>query len=97
MIIRAEPLTKEAFQPFGDVLETEGVNPQLINFGNTQKFGELAEVTTTDNGFAQLSIYRSSAIVTAIQNSVDGMPPVGQPGLLPFAPPAVPGGCGQSG
>jgi len=62
MIIRPQKLTKEAFRAFGDVLETDGVDPQLINSGNTQKFGELAEVTTLDEGVAQLSIYRSSAI-----------------------------------
>ena len=44
MIIRAEPLTRESFQAFGDVLETAGIDPQLINFGNTQKFGKLAEI-----------------------------------------------------
>ncbi len=42
MIIRPEPLTKGAFLHFGDVLETDGVNPEVINFGNTQKFGGLA-------------------------------------------------------
>lgn len=62
MIIRPEPLTREAFLPFGDVLETGGVIPQLINFGNTQKFGRLSDITLADNGVAQLSLYRSSAI-----------------------------------
>lgn len=62
MIIRPEPLTKEAFQAFGDVLETDGVNPELINFGNTQKFGDLAEITITGGGRVQLSIYRSRAV-----------------------------------
>ena len=62
MIIRPEPLTKDAFLPFGDVLETDGVNPEVINFGNTQKFGNLAKITIADGGQAQLSIYRSHAI-----------------------------------
>lgn len=62
MIIRPEPLTREAFLPFGDVLETDGINPELINFGNTQKFGDLAEITIADGGQGQLSIYRSRAI-----------------------------------
>ena len=62
MIIRPEPLTKDAFLPFGNVLETDGVNPEMINFGNTQKFGDLAKITLEDGGQAQLSIYRSHAI-----------------------------------
>ena len=62
MIIRPEPLTREAFLPFGDVLDTDGVDPEIINFGNTQKYGDLAEFTFADGGQGQLSIYRSQAI-----------------------------------
>jgi len=62
MIIRPKPLTKEVFLPFGEVLETAGVNPELINFGQTQKYGDLAEITIADGGRGQLSIYRSSAV-----------------------------------
>ncbi|HEY5774642.1 MAG TPA: ureidoglycolate lyase [Xanthomonadales bacterium] len=60
--IRLEALTKEAFAPFGDVLETSAVEPRLINFGHTQKFGNLAQVAVGEGGIAQISIYRSSAI-----------------------------------
>jgi len=60
--IQLEALTKEAFSPFGDVLETTAVEPQLINFGDTQKFGSLAQVAVGKGGVAQISIYRSRAI-----------------------------------
>ena len=60
--IRAEILTKEAFRPFGGVLETDGIRPESINFGNTQKYGGLAEISILDGEPGQLSIYRSSAI-----------------------------------
>lgn len=62
IIIRPEPLTRDAFLPFGEVLETEGIKPELINFGNTQKYGDLAEITIADGGRLQFSIYRSRAI-----------------------------------
>jgi len=62
MIIRPELLTRKAFKPFGDVLETEGVTPEWINAGHTQKFADLADISMADGGRAQLSIYRSSAI-----------------------------------
>ena len=84
MLIRAEPLTKQAFQAFGNVLETEGVNPQQINFGNTQKFGELAEVRTTGNGFAQISIYRSTAIVTPFRIQLMECHPLGSQAFYPL-------------
>jgi len=62
MIIRPQPLTKIAFEPFGEVLETSGVTAELINQGNTQKFAGLANITLGDDGHVQFSIYRSQAI-----------------------------------
>lgn len=62
MIIRMEPLTREAFSPFGDVLATNGISPELINHGNTQKFTDLAKITLGSGGQAQISIYRSNAV-----------------------------------
>jgi ureidoglycolate lyase len=84
VLIRAEPLTKQAFQAFGDVLETEGVKPQLINFGNTQKFAELAEVRTTGSGVAQISIYRSTAIVTPFRIQLMECHPLGSQAFYPL-------------
>lgn len=62
MIVRTEPLTREAFMPFGDVLETSGATAELINQGHTQKFADLANITLANEGRAQISIYRSRAI-----------------------------------
>jgi ureidoglycolate lyase len=84
MIIRPQKLTKEAFRPFGDVLETDGVVPQSINFGNTQKFGNLAEITTLDAGVAQLSIYRSIAIVTPFRIRLMECHPLGSQAFFPL-------------
>jgi ureidoglycolate lyase len=84
MIIRPEPLTKDVFLPFGDVLETEGIDPQLINFGKTQKFGNLAEVTHGDSGFAQLSIYRSSAVDLPFRIRLMECHPLGSQAFYPL-------------
>lgn len=84
MIIRPKPLTGKAFLPFGEVLETEGVDPQLINFGSTQKFGNLAEVTSGDNGFAQLSIYRSSAAELPFRIQLMECHPLGSQAFYPL-------------
>lgn len=42
--ITAEPLTCEAFAPFGQVISTEGRTPISINAGNTERFDSLATV-----------------------------------------------------
>jgi len=84
MIIRPEPLTKEAFLPFGEVLESEGVNPQYINFGNTKKYANLAKITIADNGSGQLSIYRSSAIDLPFRIHLMECHPLGSQAFYPL-------------
>lgn len=82
--IRPQPLTKEAFSPFGDVLETEGINPQLINFGNTHKYGNLAEVSINDDGFPQISIYRSRVIEPPFRIRLLERHPLGSQAFYPL-------------
>ncbi|WP_372867438.1 ureidoglycolate lyase, partial [Pseudomonas sp.] len=41
-----EPLSKEAFAPFGDVIETEGSEFFMINNGSTRRYHRLATVET---------------------------------------------------
>lgn len=84
MIIRPEPLTKEAFLPFGDVLETDGIDPQLINFGKTQKFGNLAKIAHDESGFIQLSIYRSAAIALPFRIRLMECHPLGSQAFYPL-------------
>lgn len=42
-----EPLTREAFAPFGTVIEADPASMRLINGGNTERFDALAEVDVT--------------------------------------------------
>ncbi|WP_395689716.1 ureidoglycolate lyase [Aestuariivirga sp.] len=44
MLIAPQPLTHEAFRPFGDVIEMDRSNPLIINQGFTQRFNDLANV-----------------------------------------------------
>lgn len=84
IIIRPQPLTREAFLPFGDVLETDGISPELINAGNTQKYADLAEITTADGARAQLSIYRSSAIKLPFRIRLMEHHPLGSQAFYPL-------------
>ena len=55
-----EPLTAEAFRPFGDVIEATDAY-ELINSGTTQKFADLATIdVSTDGGRPCISIYRAT-------------------------------------
>ena len=83
-IIRAEPLTREAFLAYGDVLETDGIKPELINFGNTQKYGRLSEISIADSQPGQLSIYRSRAIELPFRIRVMESHPLGSQAFYPL-------------
>src|SRR5262245_202501 len=44
------PLTKAAFEPFGDVIEADPATVRLINNGTTERFHALAAVEATGAG-----------------------------------------------
>ena len=61
LIIRATPLTAEAFAPFGDVIETEGRDSRWINEGTCRRFDDLAQVDVGEAGGRPLiSIFEAS-------------------------------------
>ncbi|SDD37669.1 ureidoglycolate lyase [Kordiimonas lacus] len=62
--LKAEPLTPDAFAPFGDVIEASADARQIsINYGNTTRFHDLAQLAlTADGGKAGVSIFRSSPL-----------------------------------
>ncbi len=58
--LRPEPLTREAFAAFGDVIDTDGARSHLINEGTADRFHDLAEVDVDEaGGRALISIFRS--------------------------------------
>ena len=55
--ILTEPLTAEAFAPFGDVLEAVGEPDKLINQGNCGRYHNLAKLDFGPGGRAGISIF----------------------------------------
>ncbi|PHR62640.1 MAG: ureidoglycolate lyase [Robiginitomaculum sp.] len=61
--LTVQPLTRTAFAPFGQVIETDGHTAQSINQGHSMRFGELADLDITrENGAPTLSIFRSKPL-----------------------------------
>ena len=59
-VLIPQALTAEAFAEFGDVINTEHSVSELINEGNTEKFGDLAAIDTdAEGGTTAVHIYRS--------------------------------------
>lgn len=58
IILNAEPLTKEAFKPYGDVIEIDGAKHYSINLGTVERYHDLANVDIdySEGGRAIISI-----------------------------------------
>lgn len=92
-----EPLTLEAFKPFGDVIEaSDAVRHFTINGGNTERFHDLARLEAGEGGRIIASIFRGLPralpfTVTMMERhpkaSQAFMPLSGKPYLVVVAPP----------
>src|SRR5574337_1112699 len=57
--LAVEPLTREAFAPFGEVIEaSDAVRHFTINGGNTERYHDLAEIDAGPDGKVIVSIFR---------------------------------------
>ena len=91
-----EPLSKEAFAPFGDVIETEGSEFFMINNGSTRRYHKLATVETAQpEDKAIISIFSAEALEMPLtirmlerhpQGSQAFIPLLGNPFLIVVAP-----------
>ena len=62
MELEIEPLTREAFAPFGDVIETYGAEHFQINNGSTTRFHDLAKIETDAGGKVLVNIFRATPL-----------------------------------
>lgn len=59
-LLQAEPLSAEAFAPFGSVIETAGHSPRSINQGTCERFDDLAPIDVlADGGRPIISIFKA--------------------------------------
>jgi len=54
-----EPLTRAAFAPYGDLIDTAGVEPQLLNAGTARKYAALATIDVV-GGAAAISLFHAA-------------------------------------
>jgi ureidoglycolate lyase len=82
-----EPLTAEAFKPFGDVIEaTDNAHHFTINQGYAERFHRLAKVdVTTDEGQPAISIFKARARALPLQLSLLEKHPFGSQAFMPLS------------
>jgi ureidoglycolate lyase len=81
-----EPLTREAFAPFGDVIELEGARHFPINGGTTERFHDLAHVDigADEGGRPLISVFRGQPRPQPVEISMMERHPLGSQAFLPL-------------
>ena len=83
--LELEPLTEEAFAPFGEVIQQQGVIPEIINYGHTQKFADLARIDTAEGGGkTTIHLYRSQAVTLPFLIERMERHPLGSQAFMPL-------------
>jgi ureidoglycolate lyase len=86
-ILRPEALTRAAFKPFGDVIETAGARHYPINQGTTMRYHDLAAVdVATGGGTALINIFRGQPWPQPIHIRFMERHPLGSQAFVPLQP-----------
>ncbi len=81
-----EPLTREAFAPFGDVIETEGAKQIPINLGTTIRFHDLARVDVAEEGGRTLvNLFRGQPRALPFEVKMLERHPLGSQAFVPLS------------
>ncbi len=82
-----QPLTAEAFAPFGEVIEASPAAEQrAINYGATTRFHDLAKVDVAEDGGAPLiSIFRSSPVERPVLVKIMERHPIASQAFMPLS------------
>ncbi len=80
-----EPLTKQAFAPFGDVIETDNSEFFMINQGSTRRYHKLADVDVAEQGGdAIISIFQATPLSYPLRIAMLERHPLGSQAFVPL-------------
>lgn len=87
MHLIAQPLTAEAFAPYGDVIEIrDTVQHYPINYGHTERYHDLAFIdVSTEGGKAIVSLFRSQPLPLPIAIRLLERHPLGSQAFMPLS------------
>ena len=84
MPLKIEPLTRETFAPFGDVIETDGAEHFDINNGSTIRFHDLAKIETDEDGRVLVNIFRATPLEYPLTIQMVERHPKGSQAFIPL-------------
>lgn len=81
--LKPEPLTSDAFKPYGDVIELGTKQPITINSGNCQRYSDLASLDIDASGKTGISLFDASAYSNPLTLTYVERHPLGSQAFLP--------------
>jgi ureidoglycolate lyase len=85
LTIKAKRLTKAAFAPFGDVIETDGAHHFPINSGNCERYHDLAHLDVRgENGRQIVSIFEANPYPLPLKLHMVERHPLGSQAFMPL-------------
>lgn len=85
--IVAQPLTRDAFAPFGDVLDKHGEEPRPMNNGRARRFHALARgVASGADAAIVLSIAEATPYLFPLKLELVERHPLGSQAFMPLSP-----------
>ncbi len=96
LMLKPEPLTKEAFMPFGDVIEAENRDYFMINNGSTRRYHKLTTTQVDEGSGVIINIFQATPLsyplhIMMLERHPKGsqafMPLLGNDYLVVVAPP----------
>lgn len=84
MRIKIEPITAEAFAPYGDLLDATGTPDKMINQGRCGRFHDLARLDFTD-GRAGVSVFQSELVSLPLPLKMVERHPAGSQCFIPMS------------
>jgi ureidoglycolate lyase len=86
-IVPLRPLTREAFAPFGDVIEAEGARHFAINGGRAERYHDLAPVEFAgEKARAMISLARGKPYALPLTLTFVERHPLGSQAFFPLSP-----------
>jgi ureidoglycolate lyase len=83
----AQPLTREAFAPFGDVIDDTGSTRMMINGGRAERIHDLATAEATgSNARVILSLFRGTPYAFPLTLKLVERHPFGSQAFVPLSP-----------
>ena len=81
-----QPLTREAFAPYGDVIETENAHNFPINGGKCTRYHDLAKIETTgEKARPMISLVRGEPYPLPLKLTMVERHPLGSQAFIPLS------------